>query len=41
MWIADNGVQIYGGHGYIRDNPLEMWFRNARTLGVLEGTIGV
>jgi alkylation response protein AidB-like acyl-CoA dehydrogenase len=41
MWVADNGVQIYGGHGYIRDNPLEMWFRNARTLGVLEGTIGV
>jgi acyl-CoA dehydrogenase len=41
MWIADNGVQIFGGHGYIRDNPLEMWFRNARTLGVLEGAIGV
>ena len=25
----------------IREQPLEMWFRNARTLGVLEGTIGV
>jgi acyl-CoA dehydrogenase len=41
MWIADNGVQVFGGHGYIRDNPVEMWFRNARTLGVLEGMIGV
>jgi alkylation response protein AidB-like acyl-CoA dehydrogenase len=41
MWIADNGVQVFGGHGYIRDNPVEMWFRNARTLGVLEGIIGV
>ena len=41
MWVADNGVQVFGGHGYIRDNPVEMWFRNARTLGVLEGMIGV
>jgi alkylation response protein AidB-like acyl-CoA dehydrogenase len=41
MWIADQGVQILGGHGYVRDNPVEMWFRNARTLGVLEGTISV
>jgi len=41
MWIADQGVQVLGGHGYIRDNPVEMWFRNARTLGVLEGTISI
>ena len=41
LWVADNGIQIFGGHGYIRENPVEMWFRNARTLGVLEGTIGV
>jgi alkylation response protein AidB-like acyl-CoA dehydrogenase len=36
MKIADNGLQIFGGHGYIRDYPLEMWYRNARTLTVLE-----
>ncbi len=41
MWIADNGVQILGGHGYIREHPVEMWFRNARTLGVIEGTASV
>jgi alkylation response protein AidB-like acyl-CoA dehydrogenase len=41
MWISDQGVQILGGHGFIRDNPVEMWFRNARTLGVLEGTVSV
>jgi len=35
--IADDGVQIFGGHGYIRDFPLEMWLRNARTLTVIEG----
>ncbi len=38
MWIADNGVQVLGGHGFIREHPVEMWYRNARTLGVLEGT---
>ncbi|MBW2220857.1 MAG: acyl-CoA dehydrogenase family protein [Deltaproteobacteria bacterium] len=37
--IADNGVQIFGGHGYIRDYPLEMWLRNARTLTVMEGFV--
>lgn len=37
MRIADEGVQVLGGHGYIREHPVEMWYRNARTLGVLEG----
>ena len=41
MWIADNGVQVLGGHGFIREHPVEMWYRNARTLGVLEGTATV
>ncbi|MHA7837343.1 MAG: acyl-CoA dehydrogenase family protein [bacterium] len=39
MWIADNGVQVLGGHGFIREHPVEMWFRNARTLGVLDGGV--
>ena len=41
MKIADNGVQVLGGHGFIRDHPVEMWYRNARTLGVLEGTAAI
>jgi alkylation response protein AidB-like acyl-CoA dehydrogenase len=41
MKIADNGLQIFGGHGYIREYPLEMWYRNARTLTVLEGLAAV
>ena len=40
-WVADQGVQILGGHGFIREHPVEMWYRNARTLGVLEGTLSV
>ena len=41
MWIADEGVQMLGGHGYLRDNPVEMWYRDTRTVSVLEGAIGV
>ncbi len=41
MWIADEGVQMLGGHGYLRDNPVEMWYRNARTVSVMEGAVGV
>ena len=35
--VTDNGVQILGGHGYIRDHPVELWLRNGRSFAVLEG----
>jgi acyl-CoA dehydrogenase len=35
--VADNAVQILGGHGYIRDHPVEMWLRNARGFATFEG----
>jgi alkylation response protein AidB-like acyl-CoA dehydrogenase len=41
LWIADNGIQVLGGHGFIREHPVEMWFRHARTISVLEGTVAV
>jgi alkylation response protein AidB-like acyl-CoA dehydrogenase len=41
MWIADQGVQVLGGHGFIREHPVELWYRSARTLSVLEGTLSV
>lgn len=41
MWVADEGLQMLGGHGFTRDYPLEMWYRNARTLSLLDGMIGV
>jgi alkylation response protein AidB-like acyl-CoA dehydrogenase len=41
MWIADEGVQMLGGHGYLRDNPVEKWYRDARTVSALEGIVGV
>jgi len=35
--VADCAVQILGGHGYIRDHPVEMWLRNARGFAIFEG----
>ena len=40
-WIVDQGIQVLGGHGFIREHPVEMWYRNSRTLGVLEGTLAL
>lgn len=39
---GDESVQILGGHGYITDHPVEMWFRDAVTLSVLDApdTVG-
>jgi len=35
--VTDNAVQALGGHGYIREHPVEMWLRNARGLSALDG----
>ncbi len=35
--VADNAVQVLGGHGYVRDHPVEMWLRNARGLAAIDG----
>jgi acyl-CoA dehydrogenase len=37
LTVADNALQILGGHGYIREHPVEMWLRNARAFSVIEG----
>jgi acyl-CoA dehydrogenase len=37
MMVTDRGVQILGGHGYIREHPVEMWLRNARGFAMLTG----
>lgn len=37
MRVCDCGVQVLGGHGYIREHPVELWFRNARGFATFEG----
>ena len=39
--VTDNGVQVLGGHGYIREHPVEMWLRNARGFSSLDGVATV
>jgi alkylation response protein AidB-like acyl-CoA dehydrogenase len=35
--VTDNAVQVLGGHGYVRDHPVELWLRNARGFASFEG----
>jgi alkylation response protein AidB-like acyl-CoA dehydrogenase len=35
--IADNALQVLGGHGYIRDHLVELFLRDARCFGTLDG----
>jgi acyl-CoA dehydrogenase len=37
MRVTDGGVQVLGGHGYIREFPVELWFRNGRGFATFEG----
>ncbi|MBI5964282.1 MAG: acyl-CoA dehydrogenase family protein [Chloroflexi bacterium] len=37
MMVTDRGVQILGGHGYIREHPVEMYLRNGRGFAMLTG----
>jgi butyryl-CoA dehydrogenase len=39
--VANLGVQIYGGHGYIREHGMEQFVRDARICQIYEGTNGV
>jgi alkylation response protein AidB-like acyl-CoA dehydrogenase len=41
MMVTDRGVQILGGHGYIREHPVELWMRNGRGMGALLGMVMV
>ena len=36
--VADKGVQIHGGAGYINDYPVERFYRDVRLLRLYEGT---
>ena len=36
--ICDHALQLYGGYGYIKEYPLERYFRDVRVHQILEGT---
>jgi alkylation response protein AidB-like acyl-CoA dehydrogenase len=37
MTIGSDGVQMLGGHGYVKEHPVERWYRDLRAAGVMEG----
>jgi acyl-CoA dehydrogenase len=37
MMVTDRAVQILGGHGYIREHPVEMWMRCGRGIATFTG----
>ena len=39
MQIGSQGVQLLGGHGYVKDHPVERWYRDLRAAGIVEGTL--
>jgi len=39
--VAQFGIQVYGGHGYIREHGVEQLARDARIAMIYEGTNGV
>jgi alkylation response protein AidB-like acyl-CoA dehydrogenase len=36
--VADNGVQLLGGAGFVQDYPVEKWMRDTKTLALLSPT---
>ncbi len=38
MKAADLALQIHGGYGYVKDYPIERIFREAKIIGIYEGT---
>lgn len=37
-WCANEALQIHGGYGYIKEYPVERYFRDARITEIYEGT---
>ena len=37
--IGSHGVQLLGGHGYVKEYPVERWYRDLRATGVMEGAL--
>lgn len=39
MKIGSDGVQLLGGHGFVREHPVERWYRDLRAIGIVEGAL--
>ena len=41
MQIGSDGIQMLGGHGFVKEYPCERWYRDLRGAGQLEGILAV
>ena len=39
MRIGSDGVQLLGGHGFVKEHPVERWYRDLRAAAVMEGAV--
>ncbi|NLC98063.1 MAG: acyl-CoA dehydrogenase, partial [Actinomycetales bacterium] len=39
MQIGTDGVQMLGGHGFVKEHPVERWYRDLRAVGLMEGAV--
>jgi alkylation response protein AidB-like acyl-CoA dehydrogenase len=37
--IGSEGVQLLGGHGFVKEHPVERWYRDLRATGLMEGAL--
>jgi acyl-CoA dehydrogenase len=38
MEVTTEAIQVLGGYGYIKEYPVEKWFRDAKIYQIWEGT---
>jgi alkylation response protein AidB-like acyl-CoA dehydrogenase len=39
MRIGLDGVQLLGGHGFVKEHPVERWYRDLRAISIIEGGV--
>ncbi|WP_091533624.1 acyl-CoA dehydrogenase family protein [Fontimonas thermophila] len=39
MMIGSQAVQLLGGHGFVKEHPVERWYRDLRAAAVMEGVL--
>jgi len=37
-WVTHQAIQIHGGYGYVKEYPVERYYRDARVMEIYEGT---
>jgi len=39
MRISGAKQSAFGGHGFVKEHPVERWYRDLRAIGVMEGAV--